>query len=71
VSGGVFLFALGVIMLLIGFIFATVGIYSVAKLIAPDLGIDPDKAARVAFAASIANKILWTMLLIAIVFKFS
>ena len=52
------LFALGGITLLIGLIFATVGIYFVAKWIAPGLGIDPDKAAVVALVASIANTIL-------------
>ena len=49
------LLALGGVTLLIGL----VGIYLVAKWIAPGLGIDPGKAAIVALVASIANMILW------------
>ena len=54
--------ALGGVTLLIGLIFAIVGVYFVAKWIAPGLGIDPDKAAIVALVASIANTILWLVL---------
>lgn len=60
------LFALGGITLLIGLILATVGIYFVAKWIAPGLGIDPDRAATVALVASIANMILWLVLSVAV-----
>ena len=60
------LFVLGVIILLIGLILATVGIYFVAKWIAPGLGIDPDRAATVALVASIANMILWLVLSVAV-----
>lgn len=56
------LLALGGVTLLIGLIFAIVGVYFVAKWIAPGLGIDPDKAAIVALVASIANTILWLVL---------
>jgi len=60
------LFAIGGITLIIGLIFAIIGVYFIAKWIAPGLGIDPSKAASVALVSSIANMLLWFILSIAI-----
>ena len=65
-SGEIALFAIGGITLVIGLIFAIIGVYFIAKWIAPGLEIDPDKAASVALVSSIINMLLWFISLIVV-----
>ena len=64
-GGTTALFVLGTV-LLIKLVFATIGIYFIAKWIAPLLGVNSNKAAIVALVASIANIVLWLALSVAI-----
>ena len=59
-------YLIGIIILLIGFVFSITGVYFIAKWIAPGLEIDPNKAASVALVSSIVNMLLWFISLIVV-----